>query len=165
MRSERSEKRASLQVCGQGQVQWEVSQEQLTGAGIISAPDKQLVCACGLSHFSSVGLFATPWTVAHEAPPSMGFSRQGYWNALHFSRVSSRPRDWTHISYISYIVRQVLSTPYVFKKCVVKEGRGGEKVKRMFLENERLKQKEPVEEREAIRSCGFELHCKTKTYS
>ena len=60
-----------------------MSQEQLTGAGIISAPDKprkQLVCACGLSHFSSAGLLATPWTVAHEAPPSMGFCRQGYWN-------------------------------------------------------------------------------------
>ena len=28
------------------------------------------------SHFSRVRLFATPWTVAHQAPLSMGFSRQ-----------------------------------------------------------------------------------------
>ena len=35
-----------------------------------------------LSHFSRVQLFATPWTVAHEAPLSMGFSRQEYWSGL-----------------------------------------------------------------------------------
>ena len=26
--------------------------------------------------------FAAPWTVAHQAPPSMGFSRQEYWSVL-----------------------------------------------------------------------------------
>ena len=31
---------------------------------------------------SRVRLFATPWTVAHEAPPSMGFSKQEYWSGL-----------------------------------------------------------------------------------
>ena len=29
-------------------------------------------------------LFATPWTVAYQAPPSMGFSRQEYWSGLPF---------------------------------------------------------------------------------
>ena len=29
-----------------------------------------------------IPLFATPWTVAYQAPPSMGFSRQGYWSGL-----------------------------------------------------------------------------------
>ena len=33
---------------------------------------------------SRVRLFATPWTVAHEAPPSMEFSRQEYWSGLPF---------------------------------------------------------------------------------
>ena len=28
--------------------------------------------------------FMTPWTVAHQAPLSMGFSRQGYWSGLPF---------------------------------------------------------------------------------
>ena len=32
--------------------------------------------------FSRVWLFATPWTVAYQAPPSMGFSRQEYWSGL-----------------------------------------------------------------------------------
>ena len=31
---------------------------------------------------SRVRLFSTPWTVAHQAPPSMGFSRQEYWSGL-----------------------------------------------------------------------------------
>ena len=31
---------------------------------------------------SRVQLFATPWTVAYQAPPSMGFSRQEYWSGL-----------------------------------------------------------------------------------
>ena len=37
-----------------------------------------------LSYFSRVQLFATPWTIAHEAPVSMGFSRQEYWSCLPF---------------------------------------------------------------------------------
>ena len=35
-----------------------------------------------LSHFSRVWLCATPWTTAYQAPPSMGFSRQEYWNGM-----------------------------------------------------------------------------------
>ena len=35
-----------------------------------------------LSRFSSVQLCATPWIVAHQAPLSMGFSRQEYWSGL-----------------------------------------------------------------------------------
>ena len=32
--------------------------------------------------FSRAWLLATPWTAAHQAPPSMGFSRQEYWSGL-----------------------------------------------------------------------------------
>ena len=38
--------------------------------------------ACMPSHFSPVWLFMTPWTVALQAPLSMKFSRQEYWNGL-----------------------------------------------------------------------------------
>jgi len=34
------------------------------------------------SHFNRVRLFATPWTAAYQAPPSMGFSRQEYWSGM-----------------------------------------------------------------------------------
>ena len=37
---------------------------------------------CVLSHFSCVQLCATPWTVAHQAPLSMGFSRPEDWRGL-----------------------------------------------------------------------------------
>ena len=39
---------------------------------------------CMLSHFSRVQLSATQWTMAHQAPLSMGFSRQEYWSGLPF---------------------------------------------------------------------------------
>ena len=37
-----------------------------------------------LSHFSRVRLFATLETAAHQAPPSLGFSRQEHWSGLPF---------------------------------------------------------------------------------
>ena len=41
-----------------------------------------MMCCALLSHFSRARLFATPWTAAHQAPLSMGFSRQEYWSGL-----------------------------------------------------------------------------------
>ena len=41
------------------------------------------VCEC-VKSLSRVQLFATPRTVAYQAPPSMGFSRQEYWSGLPF---------------------------------------------------------------------------------
>ena len=40
------------------------------------------VLACMLSHFSHIRLFATLWTVARQAPLSIGFSRQEFWSGL-----------------------------------------------------------------------------------
>ena len=37
---------------------------------------------CLLVRFSHVQLYVTPWTVAHQAPLSMGFPRQEYWSGL-----------------------------------------------------------------------------------
>ena len=39
-------------------------------------------CACVLSCFSCIWLFATLWTIACQVPLSMGFFRQEYWSAL-----------------------------------------------------------------------------------
>ena len=44
-----------------------------------------------LSRFSRVRLFATPWTVAYQAPPSMGFSWQEYWSGLPFPSPGDLP--------------------------------------------------------------------------
>ena len=40
---------------------------------------------------SRVRLFATPWTVAYQAPLSMGFSRQEYWSGLPFPSPGDLP--------------------------------------------------------------------------
>ena len=40
---------------------------------------------------SRVRLFATPWTVAYQAPPSMEFSRQEYWSGLPFPSPEDLP--------------------------------------------------------------------------
>ena len=37
-----------------------------------------------LSRFSRVQLYVTPYTAAHQAPPSLGFSRQEHWSGLPF---------------------------------------------------------------------------------
>ena len=40
---------------------------------------------------SGIQLFATPWTVACQVPPSMGFSRQEYWSGLPFPSSGDLP--------------------------------------------------------------------------
>ena len=40
---------------------------------------------------SRIRLFATPWTVAYQAPPSMGFSRQECWSGLPFPSPGDLP--------------------------------------------------------------------------
>ena len=54
--------------------------QKLLGAG----NGELLFKECMLSHFSRVHLFATPYSVAHKAPLSVGFSRQEYWSGLPF---------------------------------------------------------------------------------
>ena len=56
--------------------------------------------ACMLSSFSHVQLSATLWTVAHQAPLSIGFweARTLEWVAMPSSRGSSWPQDQIHIS-------------------------------------------------------------------
>ena len=41
-------------------------------------------CHDSSSEVAQLCLFATPWSVAHQAPLSMGFSRQEYWSGLPF---------------------------------------------------------------------------------
>ena len=60
---------------------------------------KQIIKIVEMSHdrgakvklLSHVWLFATPWTVAHQAPLSMGFSRQEYWSELPFPSLGDLP--------------------------------------------------------------------------
>ena len=47
-----------------------------------------IVCTCVLS---CAQLFATPWTVAHQAAPSMGFLRHEHWSELPFPTPGNFP--------------------------------------------------------------------------
>ena len=60
------------------------------------------VC-CAVLDGSGVQLFATPWTVAHQAPLSMGLLQVKIleWVAMPSSRRSSQPRDQTQFSRIA----------------------------------------------------------------
>ena len=49
---------------------------------------KKIVCVKSLSR---VRLFVTPWTVAYQVPPSMGFSRQECWSGLPFPSPGDLP--------------------------------------------------------------------------
>ena len=53
-------------------------------------------CVCVISCF---WLFATPWTVAHQPPLSMEFSRQEYWNGLPFPPSEDLPTPRIKPSY------------------------------------------------------------------
>ena len=44
-----------------------------------------------MKSLSRVQLFAAPWTVAYQAPPSMGFSRKEYWNGSPFPSPGDLP--------------------------------------------------------------------------
>ena len=64
-------------------------------------------CVCLLSH---VQLFATPWSVAHQAALSMGFSSLEYWNGLPFPSPGNLPDpgNQIHVFFISCIGRWIL---------------------------------------------------------
>ena len=61
------------------------------------------VCARARVHarcceLSQVGLFATPWTVVHQAPLSMGFFEQEYWSGLPFPTLGDFPDPGTKLA-------------------------------------------------------------------
>ena len=57
----------------------------------VSGTDIENKKSLGVKSLSCVQLFATPWTVAYQVPPSMGFSRQEYWSGLSFPSLGNLP--------------------------------------------------------------------------
>ena len=54
---------------------------------------------------SHVWLLATPWTAAHQAPPSMGFSRQEYWSGV----PSPSPDTWILMANSYYVWQRAIT--------------------------------------------------------
>ena len=59
--------------------------------GQINPFPQNYMCACVLSCFRFIQLFVTPWTVARQAPLSMGFSRLEYWSVLPYPPTGDLP--------------------------------------------------------------------------
>ena len=62
---------------------------------------------------SHVRLLATPWTAAHQAPPSMGFSRQEYWSGVPLPS-PLRKTHKNHSEFVKYVCSQI----QLFRKCI-----------------------------------------------
>ena len=60
---------------------------------------------------SGVLLFMTPWTVAHQAPQSMGFSRQEYWNGYPFPSPGDLPNIGTEPTSPALVVELFITEP------------------------------------------------------
>ena len=63
------------------------------------------------SHFSCIWLFATLWTVAHQAPLSLGFPRQEHWNGLPFPSPGRLPDPGIEPGLLCVLHWQVGSLP------------------------------------------------------
>ena len=79
---------------------------------------------------SRARLSATPWTAAHQAPPSMGFSRQEYWSEVpspsppevlltinYFLNFAQYTQNSLIIKELTYMENLSMQTPYF--KCLV----------------------------------------------
>ena len=67
-------------------------------------------CGSGLVAKSCPTL-ATPWTVAHQAPLSMGFSRQGYWSGLSFPFPGDLPNPGIKLRFPAFQAESLPSEP------------------------------------------------------
>ena len=78
---------------------------------------KVTVTVCRDLKWGGSWLFVTPWTVAHQAPLSMEFSRQEYCSGLPFSPPgeSFQPKKQIHISYASSLTSGFLTTSAIWE--------------------------------------------------
>ena len=58
---------------------------------ILNSYEAKFYVLCEVKSLSCVRLFVTPWTVAYQAPQSVEFSRQEYWNGLPFPSPGDLP--------------------------------------------------------------------------
>ena len=97
------------------------------------------MCAFVLSHFSGVRLFVTLWTVAHQAPLSMKFSRKEYWSGLPFPSPGNLPDPGTDPMSPAIPALQADSLPLCHWGSPARDGaRNKEKNKQMHLISPKL---------------------------
>ena len=80
-----------------GRISWDYQNAKCTYCSIQQLwfePYVSMLLSLLLSRFSRVWLLATPWTAAHQPPPSMGFSRQEYWSGVPLPSLVTNPREY-----------------------------------------------------------------------
>ena len=91
---------------------WNMNCASVYGSNWIKGKDinfgDRKLCAIVLSH---VQLFVAPWTIASQAPLSMGFSRQEYWGVLPFSSPGFFPTQGSNPHLLYLLHWQVGSLP------------------------------------------------------
>ena len=63
---------------------WSITLTKSNSCHTTSVWSESIIAGVCAQLLSPVWLFATPWTVACQAPLTMGFPRQEYWSGLHF---------------------------------------------------------------------------------
>ena len=87
----------------------EINCKVLTYHGLLKTKFMKGLSVCMLSCFTHIRLFVNQWTVAHQAPLSMGLSRQGYWCGLPFPSPGDLPNPglldcrWIHYCLNSFL--------------------------------------------------------------
>ena len=72
-----------------------------------------------MKSLSRVRLLATPWTAAHQAPPSLGFSRQEYWSVDHH-KLWKIPKEMGILDHLSCLLINL----YAGQEATVRTGHG-----------------------------------------
>ena len=80
-----------------------------------------------LSHFSLIRLCATPYTAAHQAPSSLGFSRQKHWSGLPFPSPATWSTSHEKLLYLRWTTnKDLLYSTWNFAQCYVAAWMEGE---------------------------------------
>ena len=74
-------------------------------------PQERVVFHTCIQLLSHVQLFATPWTISHQTPLSMEFSRQEYWNRLPFPHFTQGLSYFTSCLAFVFTYQEALSIP------------------------------------------------------
>ena len=100
---------------------------------------------------SRVQLFATPWTVALQAPPSMGFSRQEYQSGLPFPSPGDLPDPGIKPRSLAL---QANAAEYIMRNARLDEAQAGIKIAGRNINNLRYKDDTtlPAESEEELKS-------------
>ena len=75
---------------------------------------------CVLSHSVTSNTLVTPWTVAHQAPLSVGFPRQEYQSGLPFPPPGGLPDPGTELYWqVNFLALSYLGSPFKNKSCQI----------------------------------------------